>query len=207
MFLSMSCYIRLSLQDANRNATGMTKSKKLATDEQTKADSLRLDVCSVLRKHRLLLIEMSSKMSFSLDKNVDSGYVSLDDQIEVMALPSTYVGNLELLAAAFRLRPQIILYCASPSCPSTEEYEVAAKMPTSMLQSSIPICLYHESDTRKKDGHFDLLLRSRGIGAVSPDKTFGFMHCSESDKRLTFEKCLRDHTGLTGTPTDNLQID
>ena len=181
----------------------MIKSKKLAVEEQTKADKLRQEVCNVLREHRSLLIEMSSRMGFLLDNTMDSDYKSVIDRIEAMSLSSTYVGNLEIIAAAFLLRRQIIIHCESSQ--SFAEFEVVARLPISIQLSNSPVNLYHKSDTRKQGGHFDLLLmQSDELKTVCLDHSsitdalsFCLMQCSDTHKSITFEQFLRDHTGKT----------
>lgn len=181
----------------------MIKSKKLAVEEQTKADKLRQEVCNVLREHRSLLIEMSSRMGFLLDNTMDSDYKSVNDRIEAMSLSSTYVGNLEIIAAAFLLRRQIIIHCESSK--SSAEFEVVARLPTSIQLSNSPVNLYHKSDTRKQGGHFDLLLmQSDELETVCLDHSsitdalsFCLMQCSDTHTSITFEQFLSDHTGKT----------
>lgn len=202
-FRCLATYLSPTLQEVERRASGLIKSKELAFDEQTKADKLRHEVCNVLHKHRSLLIEMSSSMGFLLDNTMDNDYKSVNDRIKAMSMSSTYVGNLEIIAAAFLLRRQIIIHCESSQ--SSAEFEVVARLPTSIQLSNSPINLYHNLDTRKQGGHFDLLLmQSDELKTVCLDDSsitdalsFCLMQCSDTHKSITFEHFLSDHIGKT----------
>ncbi len=209
-FRCLATFFLSSLQNVARDFTGKITQLGAAIDEKRFSDELRAAVCELLSAHSDVLSHAAHRLPFLLDTCTDVGqlrYASIPSRIANMTKPSTFVGNLEIVAAAYLLRRQIFIYTQS----SNDTPTLVAKLPTNLLASNSPVHLLYDSDTK----HFNLiivpsLVQDLALTNYRPGCCVNEIlrdietTCSPIEKFTKFADLLNDHSGEGYTNGKNL---
>ena len=190
-----------SLQTTARDVNGVIKQNNLAKEETRLSDLFRAAVCKLLTENADMLSSFSTRLPLLLDSSVGRKYSSFKTRIKDMARPTTFAGNLEILASAFLLRRQIHIYVPSDCGP-----RLLAKLPCNVFASYPPVHLLHDEDNKNNCGHFDLLvfppiMPEITLSNFAPGKSIDEMlsycvsNCSEIDKQYALDDIINDHSG------------
>ena len=183
-FRCIAAFLNSSFRTATRFKSGKISSASLATEETLKADSLRVDVCKCLRHHTEMLSTMSQSLQLLLDDTLHHRFACIDDRICAMEHSATYVGTVEMLAAAYLLRTQIHVYCYSSA-----EFKLIAKLPPNIYNLCKPVQLVYTADTPNRPGHFDLLFNEDELQLAQ-------VNMNSEPHTTHFRDVLEDHAGM-----------
>jgi len=175
--------------------------------ETVHADLLREDICKAMCQQDDILTKMCSSCPFLLEKtfNCNSSYVSINERIRAMSCSSTFVGNVEIMMAAYFLRTQIHIYQSTP-----DGLAITAKLPQSLMTDNQPVRhLYHE-DNYAQPGHFDLLVENGRVPTAQvavPAKPTAAdiqrvrLKTAELCNDIAFQDIIEDHVGILRSKT------
>jgi Domain of unknown function (DUF4371) len=172
------------------------------------ADSLRAAVCEVLRENSTLLTIMSERLPYLLDDDATTKFRDIDARLDAMTSRKTFAGSVEMLATAFILNCQIHVFSSTGrSDANGDNLRLVAKFPPNLLHSGTAVQLVHTGDTRKQEGHFDLILSSSKMSSecctdISSISLQALLASVDHQNKPTFEDTLLDCSGST-TVRDN----
>ena len=209
LFRSIAAFLYPTLCTADRYPSGELIAPILAQEDNLKADLLRAEVCNVLIEHEDLLHELSRDMPFLLDKTANCSFLSIRDRIKAMKSPSTFAGNVELLAVAYILRRQLHIYerTGSSDCGLNLLPRIVAKFPNRHFAFTSPVMLEYSADSPNNPGHFNLLISKTPTNSgkisdmsdlkMSVREIIGNRSgCLSTDRAVSFREMLEDHTGF-----------
>jgi len=182
---------------ARSHCSSLPLDKDLQYLEQELSDRIRNEVVEALQAEQVKLQAETSHLHFLLDSNIGKSYNSLAHRLEMMSKPNEYAGFLECLALSYVAGRQVLIYE-----DKEQHYHLLAKFPASSTQIAEPIRLLYQMDSKKHDGHFDIIIAqgrsSSDYWDVSDDNESSIFESAHHDKRATLITCIIECT--SGTP-------